>query len=46
VYHAYDAIVKRDVALKLLSSLDVEEKELISRFEREARLAGGLRHPT
>jgi serine/threonine protein kinase len=45
VYHAYDAIVKRDVALKLLSSLDVEEKELISRFEREARLAGGLRHP-
>src|SRR5262245_4952870 len=44
VYHAYDAVVKRDVAIKVLSSLDVEEKELISRFEREARLAGGLRH--
>jgi len=45
VYHAYDPIVKRDVALKFLSSLGSEETELISRFEREARLAGGLRHP-
>lgn len=45
VYHAYDPVVKRDVAIKLLSSLDVEETEMISRFEREARLAGGLRHP-
>ena len=45
VYHAYDPIVKRDVAIKLLSSLDLDEPELISRFEREARLAGGLRHP-
>ncbi len=45
VYHAYDPIVKRDVALKFLSSIGSEETELISRFEREARLAGGLRHP-
>lgn len=45
VYHAYDPVVKRDVALKFLSSLGSEETELISRFEREARLAGGLRHP-
>jgi len=45
VYHAYDPVVKRDVAIKFLSSLDSEETELISRFEREARLAGGLRHP-
>jgi serine/threonine protein kinase len=45
VYHAYDPIVKRDVAIKVLSSLDLDEPELISRFEREARLAGGLRHP-
>lgn len=45
VYHGYDPMVKRDVALKLLSSLDLEEQELISRFEREARLAGSLRHP-
>ena len=45
VYHAYDPVVKRDVAIKFLSSLDLEETELISRFEREARLAGGLRHP-
>src|SRR5262249_54191947 len=45
VYHAYDPVVKRDVAIKFLSTLDVEETELISRFEREARLAGGLRHP-
>lgn len=45
VYHAYDPVVKRDVAIKFLSALDVEETELISRFEREARLAGGLRHP-
>jgi serine/threonine protein kinase len=45
VYHAYDPVVKRDVAVKLLSALDIDEPELISRFEREARLAGGLRHP-
>ncbi len=45
VYHAYDPIVKRDVAIKVLSSLDLDEPELVSRFEREARLAGGLRHP-
>lgn len=45
VYHAYDPIVKRDVAIKVLSSIDLDEPELISRFEREARLAGGLRHP-
>lgn len=45
VYHGYDPVVKRDVAIKLLSSLDLEEQELISRFEREARLAGSLRHP-
>lgn len=45
VYHAFDPVVKRDVAIKFLSSLDTEETELISRFEREARLAGGLRHP-
>jgi serine/threonine protein kinase len=45
VYHGYDPIVKRDVAIKFLSSLGSEETELISRFEREARLAGGLRHP-
>lgn len=45
VYHAYDPVVKRDVAIKLLSAIGSEETELISRFEREARLAGGLRHP-
>ena len=45
VYHAYDPVVKRDVAIKLLSTIGSEETELISRFEREARLAGGLRHP-
>src|SRR3990172_6452210 len=45
VYHAYDPMVKRDVAIKFLSSLGSEETELISRFEREERLAGGLRHP-
>lgn len=45
VYHAYDPVVKRDVAIKFLSSLDTEETEMISRFEREARLAGSLRHP-
>jgi serine/threonine protein kinase len=45
VYHAYDPVVKRDVAIKLLSAIGSEETELISRFEREARLAGSLRHP-
>ena len=45
VYHAYDPVVKRDIAIKLLSTIGSEETELISRFEREARLAGSLRHP-
>ena len=45
VYHAYDPVVKRDIAIKLLSAIGSDETELISRFEREARLAGGLRHP-
>lgn len=45
VYHAYDPVVKRDVAIKFLSAIGAEETELISRFEREARLAGSLRHP-
>jgi len=45
VYHAYDPVVKRDVAIKFLSSVDLEETELVCRLEQEARLAGGLQHP-
>ena len=32
VYHAHDPVVKRDVAIKLLSAIGSEETELISRF--------------
>src|SRR4029078_8546768 len=45
VYHAYDPVVKRDVAIKLLWAIGSEETELISRVRGEARLAASLRHP-
>ena len=44
VYLARDPAIGRDVAVKLLSD-QVNEDELRARFGREARAAGGLRHP-
>jgi serine/threonine-protein kinase len=46
VYRAFDPILERDVALKtMMSSFTVMDEESRSRFYREARAAGKLRHP-
>ncbi|MCM2316648.1 MAG: serine/threonine protein kinase, partial [Thermoanaerobaculia bacterium] len=44
VYKAHSVILKRPVAVKLLRGVE-HKKELIERFEREARLACQLTHP-
>lgn len=45
VVHAYDRVLERDVALKVLSGPIANDPEFMSRFEREARLAARLDHP-
>ncbi len=45
VYHAYDPIIGRDVALKVMLSDLAEDQHLKERFIREAQSAGRLRHP-
>src|SRR3712207_6574475 len=45
VYLAHDAVLDRDVALKLLKDRYAENGELVERFRREARSAASLSHP-
>src|SRR3989475_410377 len=45
VWKAYDTILRRYVALKLLGSTFVKTPEMRERFLREARAAGALQHP-
>ncbi|MCW8133445.1 MAG: serine/threonine protein kinase, partial [Planctomycetota bacterium] len=45
VYRAYDTNMKRHVALKLLPRSLSHDKQLVERFQREARAAGKLSHP-
>lgn len=45
VYRARDTRIGRDVAVKVLSSLTAKDKEMIARFEQEARASGMLNHP-
>ncbi|MBN1249959.1 MAG: serine/threonine protein kinase [Anaerolineae bacterium] len=45
VYRAYHPHLDRYVALKLLRSDLVEDKEFLARFHREARAVAALRHP-
>ena len=45
VVHAYDRVLERSVALKVLSGPIANDPEFMSRFEREARLAARLDHP-
>ena len=45
VYRAHDERLDRDVALKLLSAELSEDAAFRARFEREWRIAAGLRHP-
>jgi TonB family protein len=44
VYLAHDPIIGRDVAIKVLRTLD--EPGLFERFQREIRIAGALSHPS
>ncbi len=45
VWKAYDTVLRRYVALKLLSSHFRKTKEMQERFLREARAAGAIQHP-
>ena len=45
VYRATDSNLKREVAIKVLPSAFVEDKERLARFEREAQLLAQLQHP-
>jgi eukaryotic-like serine/threonine-protein kinase len=45
VWKAYDTVLRRYVALKLLSSHFRKTKDMQDRFLREARAAGAIQHP-
>ena len=45
VWKAYDTVLRRYVALKLLSAHFRKTKEMQERFLREARAAGAIQHP-
>jgi serine/threonine-protein kinase len=45
VFLAYDRVLDRDVALKLLKDRYAEDEEFIERFRREARSAASLANP-
>ncbi|HXJ15860.1 MAG TPA: serine/threonine-protein kinase, partial [Candidatus Polarisedimenticolia bacterium] len=44
VYRAQDSKLKRDVAIKVLPQVFVNDPERLARFEREARLLASLNH--
>jgi eukaryotic-like serine/threonine-protein kinase len=44
VYHAFDHILERDLALKILYA-KLQHTDFAERFRREARILAGLRHP-
>jgi serine/threonine protein kinase len=45
VYRAHDTRLNRDVAIKVLPSSFTDDRERMTRFEREARLLAALNHP-
>jgi serine/threonine protein kinase/Tol biopolymer transport system component len=45
VYRAYDPVLQREVAIKILSEALVSTPERLKRFEEEARAAAALSHP-
>jgi serine/threonine-protein kinase len=45
VYRARDARLKRQVALKILPSSVADDRDRLSRFQREAELLASLNHP-
>jgi serine/threonine protein kinase len=45
VYQAFDPLLRRDVAVKIMSPAFSSDPGLRRRFEREARVAASVRHP-
>lgn len=45
VYHAYDPLFERDVAIKVLPSTFLHDPQFRVRFEREAKTIASLEHP-
>jgi serine/threonine protein kinase/Tol biopolymer transport system component len=45
VYRAYDPVLKREVAIKVIGALVLNDPDLRRRFEKEAQAAAALNHP-
>ena len=45
VYHAYDPVFERNIAIKVLPRAMLHDPEFRTRFEREAKVIGRLEHP-
>lgn len=45
VFGAYDNVIRRDVAIKLLSAKHSNDETALSRLLQEARTAGAIQHP-
>ena len=45
VYKAYDSVLRKTVAIKLLPPLLAEDAQLMARFKREAHVMNSLDHP-
>src|SRR6266542_2090747 len=45
VYRATDTRLRRDVAIKVLPSVFVNDPERLARFQREAQILASLNHP-
>src|SRR5262245_63100352 len=45
VYRAHDAMLGRDVAIKVLPPMFTADRERVARFDSEARMLAALNHP-
>lgn len=45
VYHAYDPLFERDIAIKVLPREFLHDPQFRTRFEREAKMVASLEHP-
>ena len=46
IYHAYDPVFERDVAIKVLPSILLQDPSFRTRFDREAKTIASLEHPS